>query len=49
MIVFDHLTKMAENGPTESVVQLEKAQPFQYVSGKKVFAVAPMIDWTDHF
>ncbi len=38
--------KMAENGPGKGVVQLEKAKQNHYLSGKKVFAVAPMIDWT---
>lgn len=29
------------------VVQLEKELKKQYNNGKKVFAVAPMMDWTD--
>ncbi len=42
-------SEMAQNGPAQGVVQSEKAERFQYHSGKKVFAVAPMIDWTDQF
>lgn len=40
-------SEMVQNGPSKSLVQSRKAEPFQYHSGKKVFAVAPMIDWTD--
>lgn len=40
---------MMENDAELNVVQSRKAEPFQYHSGKKVFAVAPMIDWTAHF
>lgn len=39
--------KMVENGDAQGVVQSEKAKQNHYLSGKKVFAVAPMIDWTD--
>lgn len=40
-------SKMAENGPGKDVVQLEKVVEKQLLGQKKVFAVAPMIDWTD--
>lgn len=40
-------SKMAENDVSCSLAQTQKDKPFQYVSGQKVFAVAPMIDWTD--
>lgn len=39
--------KMVENGGAQGVVQSEKAKQNQYLGGKKLFAVAPMIDWTD--
>lgn len=38
--------KMVENGDVEGVVQSAKAKQNQYLGGKKLFAVAPMIDWT---
>lgn len=42
-------SEMVENGPASDVVQSKKSERFQYHGGKKVFAVAPMIDWTDRF
>jgi hypothetical protein len=39
-------SEMVENGPAKDVVQSPEAKRFQYLKGKKVFAVAPMIDWT---
>lgn len=39
-------SEMAENGAEFSVVQSAKHQRNQYHNGKKVFAVAPMIDCT---
>lgn len=42
-------SEMLENGPSKTLVQQEKVKPFQHLSGKKVFAVAPMMDWTDQF
>lgn len=42
-------SEMVENGLSKTLVQQQKTKPFQYVSGQKVFAVAPMMDWTDQF
>lgn len=41
--------EIIENDAKLNVVQLEKDQRNQYHNGKKVFAVAPMIDCTHHF
>lgn len=41
--------EVIENDAELNVVQSGKAERFQYHKGKKVFAVAPMMDCTGHF
>lgn len=40
-------SEMTENGTSCGVAQMDKSNRYQYLRGQKVFAVAPMMDWTD--
>lgn len=42
-------SSMIENGRVSAWCTMEFSKRNQYLNGEKIFAIAPMIDWTDGF